>query len=379
MDDRMNREPVEKSLERIERLMAECRIKEASDLHLSSDKPPYLRRHGNLCRMEEDEVITAAELRTLARALMNDRQWEAFLKKSTIDIARTSREGTRFRINVYHQHGGIAIALRKLEDRLGELRDWNLPETLDDLAEFRDGLVIVTGPTGSGKTTTLAVLLNRIARNRACHIITVEDPVEFLYESSSSLIHQRELYTDVPSFAEAIRSSMREDPDVLLVGEMRDLDTMRAGITAAETGHLVFSTLHTGDAVGSIERMLGMFPAVEQDSIRHQLSMVLRSVVAQKLLLDATGEGRLPAVEILKVNSAVSHLIRSGRTEQLYSLMESGSSQGMRTLEQDLARLVSSGKIQLKAAQGAARNTEILEEWLRNGRRRTAAARSGRT
>lgn len=369
----MSNDSKDYNLERIEELMAACHKRGASDLHLSANKPPYFRRHGTLCRMGADKTISASELKALVRCLMNDRQWEVFQEKNSIDIARTSREGVRFRINVYHQHMGISIAMRRLEDHMGDLNEWNLPETLGDLTSFQNGLVIVTGPTGSGKTTTLAVLLNRIARQRSCHIITVEDPVEYLYESGSSLIHQRELYSDVPSFADAVRSAMREDPDVLLVGEMRDYDTMRAAITAAETGHLVFTTLHTGDAVGSVERMLGMSPVSEQDSIRHQLSMILRAVVAQKLVVNKGEDARLPAVEILRINPAVAHLIRTGRTEQVYSLMEAGRSQGMRTMEQDLARLTATNAITLKAAQGAAKNMDLLDEWLCRGNGKAAA------
>jgi len=364
-------------VQRLEQLMSLCRQCVASDLHLSPGMPPYVRRHGQLLPVEKAEPVASIDVQTMARALMNDRQWEVFQAQHAIDIAYSSPGGGRFRINVFRQRQGVSIALRRLEDRLLDLQDWNLPEDLAALGELSDGLVIVTGPTGSGKTTTLATLLNGISQRRACHVITVEDPVEYLHQSGRSLIHQRELYTDVDSFANAIRSAMREDPDVLLIGEIRDLDTLRAAITAAETGHLVFSTLHTGDAVGSLDRMVGLFPANEQDSVRQQLSMALRAVVAQKLLPRCDEEGRLPAVELLHVTSAVANLIRTGRTEQIYSLIESGRGFGMRTMEQDLARLVRGGQVSLEEARRSVRKLEMFHEWLRSGARAGAAERRG--
>ncbi|MFH0943746.1 MAG: PilT/PilU family type 4a pilus ATPase [Planctomycetota bacterium] len=355
-------------MEQLERLMVKSVERGASDLHLSAGHPPFIRSHGELERIEGEAALSESELETFARGLMNARQWQAFAEKNTIDLARSSLSGARFRINVYQQHTGIAISMRRIEAEIQDLDFWNLPQALGRLSQYRDGLVIVTGPTGSGKSTTLASLLSRITQQRSCHVITVEDPIEYVHRSHLALVHQRELHTDVQSFAQAVRSAMREDPDVLLIGEMRDLETMRAAITAAETGHLVFSTLHTGDAVGAIDRLVGMFPSTEQDSIRHQLSMVLRAVVAQRLLPRTDGLGRLPAVELLAVNTAVAHLVRSGRSDQIYSLMEAGASSGMRTMEQDLARLTARRLVPEEEARKSARNASVFEDWLRSER-----------
>lgn len=358
------------TLGRLEALMELCRRCRASDLHLSPGRPPYLRLDGELRPVRDAEPLPAEETLRVAEVLMSPRQRRTFEDQRAMDLAWSTQDGTRFRVNVYRQQRGVSVAMRRLEDRLMELADWNLPETLGDLAAFRDGLVLVTGPTGSGKSTTLATLIHRLGRERACHVITIEDPVEYLHAGERALVHQRELHTDVASFSDAVRSALREDPDVLLVGEMRDLETMRAAIVAAETGHLVFSTLHTGDAVGAVERLVAMFPAEEQDSLRHQVSMVLRAVVAQKLLPAAGGPGRVPALEVLQVTAAVSNLIRTRRSEQIYSVMESGHGHGMQTMEQDLARLTARGEVAPVEARRAARNVEVFEEWLH-------AARSG--
>ena len=280
--------------ERLDELLTFCREREASDLHLSTGKKPYYRLHGTLRSLDDQPVLSLGDIEAMARSVTNERRWNAFEANRDLDIAYSPEAGGRYRINVFAQHHGLALSARRLEDRMLSLAEWNLPQELASLTELPDGLVIATGPTGSGKTTTLATLIDGVARNRPCHIITVEDPVEYLYESGASLVHQRELHTHVDSFDGAIRSALREDPDALLVGEMRDLPTLRAGITAAETGHLVFSTLHTGDAVGSIERMVALFPAQEKESVRQQLSMVLRAVIAQKLLVTAEGTGRVP-------------------------------------------------------------------------------------
>ncbi|MHC4932685.1 MAG: type IV pilus twitching motility protein PilT, partial [Planctomycetota bacterium] len=313
MTERLEDDPL------LARLLDRCIAASASDLHLSADCAPRLRTQGKLQPIEDEPALSAAETERIAHALMNETQRQVFEERLTLDLAHSVRDGTRFRINAYREQGGVALAIRRLEDVLRELSAWNLPSQLEELTRLRDGLVLVTGPTGSGKTTTLASLLNIINRDRACHILTIEDPIEYVHRNQRALVNQRELYTSVPSFAEAVRAAMREDPDVILVGEMRDLDTMRTAITAAETGHLVFSTLHTGDAVGSVERMIGVFPADEQKSVRQQLSLVLREVVTQRLVPRQGVAGMIPAVEILKVTSAVANLIRTGRSEQIYS------------------------------------------------------------
>jgi twitching motility protein PilT len=254
----------------------------------------------------------------------------------------------------------------------------NLPDSLAELSRLRDGLVLFTGPTGSGKSTTLATLLDEINRTRACHILTIEDPVEYLHTNRCSLVHQREVRRDVDDFAQAVRASLREDPDVVLIGEMRDAETMRAAIMVAETGHLVFSTLHCGGAIGALDRILGAFSSHQRDSLCQQLSMTLRAVVAQHLLPRADGPGRLPAVEILRVNKAAANLIRNHKSEQLYTVMEGGGQQGMRTLEQSLADLVAAGSIREATARSVSESPHMLEQHFRHRVGEKSSDRSAR-
>lgn len=357
-------------------LLAQCVRHGASDLHLSAGAVPFLRLHGRLITLDH-APLSAEEVERLALSLMQPRQREVFEREQTLDLAHATEEGERFRINVYRERGRPALAVRRLEQTFRTLEEWHLPPQLRELAELRDGLILVTGPTGSGKTTTLATLIHQINRDRFCHIVTIEDPVEYVHRNEKSLVHQRELYTDVPGFAQAVRDVMRQDPNVILVGEMRDAETMRAAITAAETGHLVFSTLHTGDAVGAVDRMIGVFPGEEQESIRHQAAMVLRAVVAQRLLPHKQGEGRVPAVEILRVTTAVAHLIRTGKPQQIYSSIETGSAQGMQTLEQSLADLVARNLVHAEDARRLARDGRLFDERLRSGVRGQKAVSSG--
>ncbi len=345
----------------------------ASDLHLSAGAPPTMRLHGQLAPLDGPAKLDEATVDGLAAATLNAGQRAAFERDRAVDLAVSLRSGERFRVNVFRERGRTALAIRRLDDRFRTLAELGLPEDLGALADLRDGLVLVTGPVGSGKTTTLATLVHRINQSRACHILTIEDPVEYLHANARSLVRQRELHTDVPSFHDAVRSSLREDPDVLLVGEMRDLETMRAAIVAAETGHLVFSTLHSGDAVGAIDRMVGVFPSEEQASVRQQLSMTLRAVVAQRLLPRADGRGRAPAVELLVVTPAVAHLVRSGKPQQVYSAMETGAEAGMRTLEQSLARLAAQGLVRVEVARRLARDARTFDERLRLEREVAAA------
>jgi twitching motility protein PilT len=329
---------------RFEDLLKTCVELKASDMHLTSEKLVAFRVDGRLRSYGED-VLHTETVAAMAADIMTEQQQKEFCTRMTVDLGYSSAEGERFRVNCYREMGKPAMAVRHLDQSLLTLEELGLPARLKDLAYLKSGLVLVTGATGSGKSKTLAVLLDEINRNRECHILTVEDPVEFVHVSQKSLIHHREVHTDVLSFADAVRAALREDPDVIMVGEMRDLETMQASITAAETGHLVFSTLHTGEAVGAIERFIGNFSGEEQAVARHRISMVLRAVIAQRLVVAADGRGRLPAVELLMVNTAASNLIRTSKTKQLYSMMETGAKDGMWTLDQDLARLVKSNKI----------------------------------
>ena len=342
-----------------------CVELQASDVHITSGVPPYMRLQGAMKAVTE-EALSPFAVEQMAMALMSDHQREVFHKDHTLDFAFFSETGTRFRMNLFRQRGTIAMAIRRFDDEFRSVDDLTLPPQILNIANFKHGLVLVTGPTGSGKSTTLATIIDKINETHPKHIITIEDPLEFIHSNKMSLVRQRELHCDVPSFHEAVRASLREDPDVLLVGELRDLPTMRAALTAAETGHLVFSTLHTNDVVGTVSRMIGVFTAEEQEAIRNQLSRVLRAVVSQRLLKRVEGTGRVPAVEIMFVTPAIGNLIRKGELEQIYSLMQTGNKEGMLLLEQSLANLYAFGLISKDEALSITRDLAIFESRLKH-------------
>ena len=312
--------------DQLDRLVQRCVAENASDLHLAPDHPPYLRTQGILQPIDGEPTLSSETLDGMMRHLTKDLKTDSLQVAGSVDGAFTAEGGARFRFNVFRRGGGYGVALRKLEDVIRTLPDLGLPEDLYRLSDLRDGLVLLAGPTGCGKSTTLATLIDRINRTRRCHIVTIEDPIEYVHPSRSSLVNQRQIGIDADSFNSALVASLRQDPDVILVGEIRDLDTIRTAITAAETGHLVFSTVHAPDCVGSIDRLVSVFPSDEQPGIRRQLSMVLRGVIAQHLLVadgratqrntdsDEPVRGKLVlASEALMVNSAVSNLIASGK------------------------------------------------------------------
>lgn len=335
----------------------------ASDIHVSSVEPPYFRRQGSLDILTETEWPQNG-LAELLPVLLSERELNAFNEERSLDLAYSLPGGDRFRLNLYHERNLPALAVRRLNDSIQDYESLHLPKSLDQIPKLHNGLVLITGPTGSGKSTTLAATIDQINKTKALHIITIEDPIEQLHQSKRSLIHQRQLYRDVPSFFQGVKDALREDPDILLVGEMRDRETMKAAITAAETGHLVFSTLHTGDAVGTINRILGGFTAEEQRTLRHQLSMVLRAVVAQTLVPTKDNSKRIPIVEVLWATKPVCNHIRTGRLEQIYSIMESGIRQGMLTREHSLADHVHNGLIDLDEALRLARDPKALTNLL---------------
>ncbi len=331
----------------------------ASDIHLSTGQPAAYRVHGQL--QKEGPLLTPetvdALLTTLWKGNMNP-----LVNEGSIDFCYSADDGNRYRVNAFRSMNKLALALRHLESNFTNLSDLHLPPAIADFARAHSGLVLVCGATGSGKSTTLAAILNQINEQRAVHMLTIEDPVEFIHQPKKAVIHQRELGQDFIDFPHAVRASLREDPDVMMIGEMRDLETIRAALTAAETGHLVFSTLHTNDAVSSIERLIGAFPGNEQDMCRIRLSRCLRGVIAQRLIPTSNGLGRVPAVEILLENSAVSNLIENDKTRQLYSAIESNRKSGMQTLDQALADLVSNRWISLETAQHFAKHPQALSK-----------------
>jgi twitching motility protein PilT len=349
----------------LEDLLAYCEKNDGSDVHLTPGHPPLVRIDGELVRVAGYERLRAEETEAMSEEIMNSGQRRALEERGAADGACSSPGGARFRFNVFRRQGKRAIVLRRLEDRFRTMSELGLPDELYKLADLSEGLVVFSGPTGCGKSTTLATLLDKINRERRCHLITIEDPVEYIHDPKMAEVNQRELFTDVPDFNEALIAALREDPDVILVGEVRDQKTIRMAITAAETGHLVFTTVHAGDCTGTIERLVGVFPADEQEGIRRQLALVLRAVVNQQLLPAVSKDGRkgrVAAAEVLVNTTAVSNLIVLGKSNLLYSCMETGRSAGMQTMDQDIARLWASGLIDEQTATATCRNVTVMRE-----------------
>jgi twitching motility protein PilT len=337
-----------------------------SDIHISANSPLISRHDGLLKPIDREDVWDEERVRELADSCLSPDELDTLKEKLSLDVA-CSLGNVRFRINIFRERGYLAFAIRMLNATIPALADLDLPASLADLTKFKNGLVLFTGPTGSGKSTSLASLIDLINRNRACHILTIEDPIEYLHTNKRSLVRQRELGPDVRGFAVSLREALREDPDVILVGEMRDLDTIRAAVTAAETGHLVFSTLHTSDTIGAMDRILSMYPPIEQDAVRRQLAMILKAVVAQTLLPRRDG-GRVAAVEILRVTSGVSNLIRTAQFQQINSALETGVSHGMQSFDMHLAKLAARRLVEDEVARGRANNIDFFEQCLINAR-----------
>ncbi len=343
---------------------------QASDLHLVPDQYPLLRTAGQLHPLAGEDRLSADDLRSITTELIQTTDRKRLDSVGDIDGAITC-EDVRYRFNVFKRGRELCVAFRRLDDRFRSLGELGMPESLYTLCDLPDGLIIVAGPTGAGKSTTLAALIDRINRTYNAHIITIEDPVEYVHPPAKSLVNQRQVGADCGTFYDALVASLRQDPDVILVGEIREISTIRTAITAAETGHLVFTTVHAGDCVGVIERLVSVFPAGEQDGVRRQLALVLRAVIAQQLLLadgpqaqpGAHGRRRRVALsEVLLVNPAVANLISTARSAQVYSAMEVGGMHGMQTFEQDLARLLVDGLISEPTAFNFTRNPAVLRE-----------------
>jgi twitching motility protein PilT len=324
----------------IDELLAAMVEHDASDLHLTAGSPPVIRIHGRLERLTEYDKLSPEETRTLIYRIISTEQQKNLETRRNLDFAHSVPGLARFRVNAYFQRESLAAAFRMIPARIRTLEELNMPARLYDLAEKPRGLVLVTGPTGSGKSTTLASLLDHVNQTRHEHILTIEDPIEFLHWHRTCIVNQRELGPDATTFAEALRAALREDPDVILVGEMRDLETIATALTAAETGHLVFATLHTQSAPQTIDRVIDVFPAEQQGQVRVQLAATLQGIVTQNLVPTADGRGRVAALEILIPDDAVRNLIRQAKIEQVYSVMQTSTARGMMTMEQSLADLV---------------------------------------
>jgi twitching motility protein PilT len=346
----------------------------ASDLHITAGAPPMLRQRGRLTPMEGYPTLTPTDTREIVYSILSDGQRQRFETNWQIDFAYQIPGKGRFRVNAYFQRAAVGAALRLIPFEVVPLESLGLPPVVADFATKPRGLVLVTGPTGSGKSTTLASIIDVINSNREEHIMTIEDPIEFLHRHKKCMVNQRELGSDAMSFADALRAALRQDPDVILVGEMRDLETIGTAITAAETGHLVFATLHTQDAPQTIDRIIDVFPSEQQGQVRAQLSVALQGIMTQTLLPTADGSGRCVAAEVLVPTPAVRNLIREGKTHQVYSVIQTGGSHGMQTMDACLATLVRSGKITRALAESRAHSVEELRRLLGTAGQMMAAA-----
>lgn len=324
---------------KIDELFKLMHEKQASDLHITAGSTPFLRLHGEMEQLEM-KPLSNEEIQSLVFEILNEKQKRTFIENWELDCSYTLEGVARFRVNVFMQRKGLGAVFRLIPDKIRSAEELNLPKEMIDMISVHRGLICVTGPTGSGKSTTLAALINHINNNSKAHIITIEDPIEFVHPNIQSLVNQREVTSHTKSFANALKATLREDPDIILVGEMRDIETISLAITAAETGHLVFGTLHTSSAAKTIDRIIDVFPEARQSQVRVQLSESLRGVIAQQLLLKADHSGRVPAFEIMFNNKAIANLIREGKTFQIPSTMQITRGGGNLTFESSIESLV---------------------------------------
>jgi len=332
----------------------------ASDLHLTAGAPPTIRLHGDLIRLVDYPILSPRALQGMIYAILPQKMRERLEGELELDMSYALPGKARFRVNVYYQRDSIGAAFRLIPYEIKTVESLGLPSVVTDLARYPRGFVVVTGPTGSGKSTSLAGMVDIVNRERSAHIMTVEDPIEFLHKHQQCIVNQREVGSDTHSFAQALKHVLRQDPDVILVGEMRDLETISTAITAAETGHLVFATLHTQDAPQTIDRIIDVFPPHQQQQVRVQLATTLQGIVTQQLLQTADGRSRAVACEVLICTPAVRNLIREGKVHQIYSIMQAGGRFGMQTMDQALANLVKEGKISQQLAYERSHDPEEL-------------------
>lgn len=344
----------------MKQLLLEAVKLNASDLHITVGLPPMMRINGSLRPVDNTERLIQADTEPLVTGLMSADVLARFDREGDVDFSYGIPGVARFRVNAYRQRTSVGGAFRVIPTEIRSLEELGLPATVGELAAKPSGMVLVTGPAGSGKSTTLASIIDIINGKRACHIITLEDPIEYLHKHRCAMVNQREIGTDSKSFASALRAALREDPDVILVGEMRDLETTAIALTAAETGHLLFATLHTNDSVQSVDRIIDQFPPNQQQQIRVQLAGVLQGVVSQQLLPRADGRGRVPAIEVLIATPAVRNLIREGKTHQLYSVLQTGGHIGMQSRDSSLRDLVTAGAITWDEAMAHATDVDEL-------------------
>lgn len=337
----------------------------ASDLHLTSGLPPVLRIDGDLSPLKEDP-ISADELKNMIYAALTDAQKIQFEEEKELDFSLAMAGLDRFRVNIHQQRGCVEAALRRIPVFIPTVEDLKLPAAIPALARKRNGLVLVTGPTGMGKSTTMAAMIQLINTERKCMIMCIEDPIEFIHVNKMSVVKQREVYRDTLSFSEALKRCLRQDPDVIVVGEMRDLETISTALTAAETGHLVLATLHTPDAPQTVERIIDVFPPYQQHQVRQQLAVCIQGVVSQRLLPHASGKGRVLATEIMVATPAIRNLIREQAVEQLPTAIQTGAQFGMRTMDRALRELFEMGQITIEEALNHAKNPEELKFFVKN-------------
>jgi len=340
-------------------VLIEVMERNASDLHLTAGSPPMVRQRGQLSALDYPE-LDATTVREVIYSILTNDQRQRLETDWQIDLAYAIPGRARFRVNAFFQRASLGAAFRLIPQEMPRLADLGLPMTLRDFTKKPRGLVLVTGPTGSGKSTTLASMIDLINEERSEHIMTIEDPIEFLHRHKRCIINQREVGADAPSFALALKAALRQDPDVILVGEMRDLDTISTALTAAETGHLVFATLHTQDTAQTIDRIVDVFPPAQQHQVRTQLSVALQGIVTQQLLPTADGAGRVVAAEVLVPTAAIRNLIREGKTHQIYSALQTGATHGMQTMDTALVELVNRGKISRELAEARSSSPEEL-------------------
>src|SRR5262247_698389 len=351
---------------------------EGSDLHVTTNTPPQIRVHGHLVRLQAPD-LSPSDTKQLSYSVLTDAQKKRFEETFELDFSFGIKGLARFRVNMFNQRGSVGAVYRLIPEKIRSFQELSLPPVLATLAERPRGLVLVTGPTGSGKSTTLAAMIDKINKERHDHILTIEDPIEFVHQHQNCLVNQREVHSDTESFSNALRAALREDPDIVLIGEMRDLETVESALKIAETGHLTFATLHTNSASQTINRIIDIFPATQQSQIRTQLSLVLEGIVCQALLPRADGKGRVVSMEILVPTPAIRNLIRDDKVHQIYGAMQAGQEKlGMQTANQSLASLYMKRLITLDTAMSSSSNRDELQEMINRGVGVVAGAGLGR-